>query len=198
MMTSNKKLLISAAIFLMVIRFVLVPVFTWQQDLITELESKQARLSKGMNLVERKDQIAKGIKDLEAQKKALLNNYFISERGIDDLKLRSQQRIESLLAEHQLQVRSFNWVSDIPGEIQETRAQVSFIGNTKDVAGLQMALAKAPQLIQVVELSLRLSGLDNKSLGQADGTAVIALYNIPTAEQISTTPNSRKQASGDK
>jgi Tfp pilus assembly protein PilO len=195
---SNKKHLLIVMFGLVAMRFIVVPLLSWQDDLVADLETKQSRLTKGRNLVERKEQIDSGIEKLEQHKKALINNYFLSDRGMDELKLRSQQRIESLLSEHSLQVRSFNWVSDIPGAIQETRAQVSFSGKTKDVAQFQLALAQAPQLINLVELSLRLNGLVGNTLGQADGTAVLALYNIPSASPLSAELNQSLKAGGKK
>ena len=173
----NRKLMIGLLIALLVIKFVLVPIFDWQQEKISQIEITEQRLIKTQKVIERLPLIEEAFEKLQQQttkQQALL----FKEPTLNNFKLKLQQNIESHFAEHALKVNNFSWVAELPEQISEARAEVSFDGQMKDFATLQLAIARLPQILNILQWQIRVDRMDDESLGKVNGKLLIAAYNI--------------------
>lgn len=179
---NNRKLLIQLLLLLAVARLVLVPVFEWQTQKIETINSSQVRLQKAQQVVLRLPEINKALVTLKQQNEILQTNYF-SQASLGKFKLTRQQQIEKLFNEHHIRVKNFNWVAELPGEVTELRAVISFEGNTKDFALLQLQIAQLAKIIQLADWSLRIRNIKEGSLGLASGRLTLVAYNVPARQE---------------
>lgn len=183
MQSQNKrKLMLGVLGLLILIRFILIPVFDWQQEQINEINEKEQRLSKTDNIITRLPYVNAASDKLKKSNSKLQERYF-NQPSLNTFKLQLQQKIEKLFSEHNLKVTNFNWVIEIPGEITQVRAKISFEGTTKDFAELQLNIAQLPKLLEIAQWTLHVKRMNANSLGKVKGDILITAYNIVSEQE---------------
>lgn len=173
----KRKVMLGVLAVLLLARFILVPIFDWQQEQILAIETKQQRLVKTNNIIDRLPQINLALSELEANNLQQQQRYF-EHASSNAFKLQLQQEIESVFTEHELKVTNFNWVVEIPGEISQARAKIAFEGTTANFALLQLAIAQFPKLLNIAQWTLQINRMNNRSLGKVRGSLLLTAYNI--------------------
>ena len=200
---SKHKVLLSVLAVLLLLRFIVVPIFAWQDEKIAQLQSSQQRLTKAENVIERLPQITQELEKLQRSNQQLAS-YYSTETSMPAFKLKQQQQIEKLFESYNVQVKNFNWAADIPGVIDQSRANITFDGKTKDFARLQLAIAQLPTLLKVTQWTAHIAKKKKrrrskkknqakapksnsetiKSLGIARGNMIIVAYNISAEPKV--------------
>lgn len=177
-LTNKHKVMLLVLIGLLIIRFVLFPIFEWQEKQISLIATKEQKLIKTNNIINRLPQITESLAQLKQSNNNLQTHYF-NEKSLNAFKLQQQQRIETLFSQHQLKVTNFNWVVEVPGdEITQIRAKVSFQGKAKNFAMLQLTIAQLPELLNLLQWDLYIKRMSDNSLGDAHGAIYLTTYNI--------------------
>lgn len=179
---NKRKLMLSVLAVLLIVRFVVVPIFDWQQQQIAQIASQSKKLAKVNRVIDRLPQISQALQNLQQSNQALQSHYYKS-ASLQAFKLQGQQQIERLFKVHNLQVKNFNWVTDIPGTITQLRARISFSGKTKDLAMLQLALARQTKLLDIGQWTLRIKRMNDHSLGDVTGNFLLTAYYISPAQE---------------
>lgn len=179
---NKRKQMLSVLAVLLIARFVVVPVFDWQQQQITQIESQNNKLAKVQRVIARLPEISAELDKLQ-QSNQKLQALYANQASALAFKLQQQQRIEELFKVHNIEVKNFNWVAEIPGEITQLRAKVFFSGKSKDLALLQLAIARLPKLLNVGEWTLQIRRMDGHSLGKVTGNLLLIAYNIPAVQE---------------
>jgi len=200
MQLQNKhKIMLSLLTVLMLIRFVIVPIFSWQDEKVAKIQNSKQRIAKTENVIARLPQITSALKKLQLSNKNI-ESFFTKKKSLAAFKLQQQQQIESLFTTHGIKVKNFNWAADIPGKISESRAKITFEGKTSDFARLHLAIARLPTLIKVAEWTANIkkkrkrkskkannNNSDNvKTLGTARGSLLLIAYNINPQTSLQT------------
>ncbi|MFT5813785.1 MAG: hypothetical protein ACI9VT_001543 [Psychroserpens sp.] len=174
---NKRKLMLGVLAVLLIARFILVPVFDWQKGKIALIAEKEQRLIKTNNVIDHVPQINLALKQLNQSNNKQQDRYF-AEASTNTFKLQLQQKIEMLFSEHTLKVTNFNWVAEIPGQITQARAKISFEGATTQFAMLQLAIAQLPKALNIAQWTLQVKGMNEHSLGNVNGSILLIAYNI--------------------
>lgn len=185
MESKNKRnLMMGMLAILLIARFILVPILDWQQEQITQITAKEQRLVKTNNILARLPQINSALEQLKQGNQKHQSRYF-NQASSNTFKLQMQQKVEALFSKYNLKVTNFNWVAEINEQITQVRAKISFEGETKDFAMLQLAIAQLPKLLNIKQWSLHIKQMNEHSLGNANGSIVLTAYNIvPKSEGL--------------
>lgn len=173
----KRKLMLGVLAVLLIARFVLVPIFDWQQAQISTIEAKQQRLVKANAVVNRLPQLELALAQLQESNQVQQARYF-KQSSLNAFKLQLQQQIETLFADYDMKISNFSWVVEIPGQITEARAKIAFEGSTANFARLQLAIAQSPKLLNIAQWSLHIKRMSSQSLGQARGSLLLAAYSV--------------------
>jgi len=179
----KRKLMLSVLAILLIARFILVPIFDWQQEQILSLEAKQQRLVKTDDIISRLPQINVKLAELKTTNLQLQARYF-EHTSSNAFKLELQQKIEALFSKYELKISNFSWVVEIPNQISEARAKISFEGTTANYAMLQLAIAQSPKLLNVVQWTLQIKRMNSKSLGKVNGSLLLSAYSIAPPVEV--------------
>ena len=91
--TDKRKLMLIVLAVLLIARFRLVPLFSWQQEQIAEVESKKQRLIKTNSIIARLPQINLATQQIQKSNQIQEELYF-KQPSINKFKLELQQRVE--------------------------------------------------------------------------------------------------------
>jgi len=174
---NKRKLMLAVLAVLLLTRFILVPIFDWQQEQIDQITKKEQRLVKTNNIITRLPQVQAALAQLKESNQKQQDRYF-NQSLSNTFKLQLQQKTELLFSEHDLKVTNFNWVAEIPAEITQARAKISFEGATKDFAMLQLEIAQLPKLLNIAQWTLHIKRMNDHSLGNVKGSILLTAYNI--------------------
>jgi hypothetical protein len=174
---NNRKHMLMVLAALVVIRFVFVPIIEWQSQKVTLITAANKKLTKGQNIIAHAPQIERELNVLKVANQTI-QNYYVKTDTFNAFKLQTQQKIEALFKQHQLQIKNFSWVAEIPGEITQARASIAFAGNVKDVALLQVAIARLPKLLNIGQWTLHIKRMNENSLGKGSGRILLIAYNL--------------------
>ena len=183
---NNRKIMIAVLVALLLMRFLVVPVFDWQAGKIAIITSNENQLSKSKQVITRIPLIKSELEIIQLSNAQLKSRYF-NESSLNDFKLQLQQQIELLFSQHNMQIKNFNWVAEIPGDVTEERASIVFDGSLKDVTLLQLAIARLPKLFNIGQWSFQVKNMNKNTLGNVRGQMLIIAYNVST-ENVPANP----------
>lgn len=179
MQLQNKhKLMLFILAILLTLQFIIVPILTWQDEKLAQIQSSSKRLFKANNVIERLPQIQKILLALQKQNHILEASYY-NKASLDTFKLEFQQQIEALFEQYNMNVQGFRWVTELTGELTEVRIDINFKGKLKDFSLFQLALAQQPKHLNIAQWSLNIKKMDETSLGTVNGNLLMFAYNIP-------------------
>ncbi|MFT5812277.1 MAG: hypothetical protein ACI9VT_000011 [Psychroserpens sp.] len=175
---NNRKMLLMLLLVLFIARFAIVPIFDWQAEKIDAIAANSNNLNKTEQVMARAKDIAKELAELEKHNQMLKLRYF-TQASAHDFKLKLQQQIESLFAQHDLKINNFSWVAHLPGDITQERASVSFKGEIKNLVSLQLAIAQLPILLNIAQWDYPMNNMTESSLGNTtQGRMILIAYNV--------------------
>lgn len=174
---------------LVIIKFLLMPIFTWQAQLIadnTYLEKKQQKVANVLNSNNNGEQLAKQLTNTLQQ----ANKMFFPFQTAASFKLTQQKNLEALLSKYELKSQNIGWqVSSLLKKIAVTRysMQVRFTGKATDVIDFIAALEAQQQRIEINDFNFNIKGQRKKSLGRINGRVTLYFYvnqNITAAADL--------------
>lgn len=177
MTPQRKSLLLGLVAVLVVLRFLVVPVFQWQQNAIADNERLAANLEKSKRLLEdrgaqnRIERLQARVQTLEAKLPAGLSDL--------DLQVQINAMLETTLAEAGLQEVSRAWTfGDQVPRLAELRLAVS--GHFYDVVQWLHRMETLPQPLRVADLQVNRTG--SSSSGEVNAILVLRQRLLPQTE----------------
>jgi hypothetical protein len=175
----NIKVMLPMVVTLLLIKFGLLPVVEWQNDLLADIEQYEQRNTKAQRLLNSEAELVKkmSVKSEEylAQEKAY-PNFAASE----DFHIETKMRFDILLGQFNLKVTQFFWRSTTDEEIfpgmYKARFNINFIGKTKDFALLQARLGTDEKAFRIVNFSNLISKQSATSMGMVKSTLTVEAY----------------------
>lgn len=163
---------------LLVAKFILVPVFSWQNETLMNIKSLEKKYYKITNVLSNEAGNAKNLEYVTTQLNKA-EHVFFSNQPEANFKLVQQKKIEKLIEEHQIKVANIGWqtVTDIP-ELSATRysLQLVFSGLAPDAVTFINTLEAQEQYIKLSEIILALSGQNDQKLGLLRGKLVLEFF----------------------
>ncbi|MDX2369998.1 MAG: hypothetical protein QNK36_16610 [Colwellia sp.] len=185
-------LLITVMAMLVTVKFIILPVFTWQGEVLSEIvrqEKKLAKVKKVLNNDGQENKLGQRvISDL-----VTAEQLFFSLRTESDFKLEQQQLIEGFIEKNHISLTNLGWKS--ASELKEVaikRYQVSirFNGLFVDVVTLFSELESHSPWLKIEEFNLSSKVQSNDDIGYIKGgRATINLYmntTKPNAKVVGT------------
>jgi cell division protein FtsB len=167
-MTNNRNLIILLAI-LLVMRFIVVPIFDWQTQTLSTTQSLQDKLDKSVAYISELPSLHQYRQALsaEVQKRQAAREYV---SDISRYQLDKFRQFESLMQKHHLEIKSSNWsdaIKTAKGVTLQLRLQ--FSGSMKDFIAFHLALDSLSNTLSLNNLNLTLNGQSEDKLGSFTG-----------------------------
>jgi hypothetical protein len=167
-------LLLSLMAMLLVAKFIVVPIFAWQQQVVSDIASKQKKLSKVDNLLAEEQSFTLVNRELSEQL-GLAEQLFYPYQSSAAFKLAQQQYFEGLVIKHQVDLSTFSWQNmseDKDLQITRYQVQIKLRGNVSNIVTLITELEAQAQRIEVHNFNISLKGQNQQSLGKTKNARV--------------------------
>jgi hypothetical protein len=172
---SRHNLLAVVAI-LVLIRFLVMPVFSWQQDQLLSLKVKTQQLSRLTFLIENQHQR----QEKNAHYKDLLSRASdINFRDQDGAKLHIQKQVENIFDSNSVTMSGFDWILDSEGSVRRLRASVKFKGSSTRIIKTFWDLSRHEKFMRQLDWKFRFKSVSSKTLGSASGSIILEFYALP-------------------
>ncbi|MCJ8272063.1 MAG: hypothetical protein MJK04_22035 [Psychrosphaera sp.] len=175
----NVKLMGAVAVVLAVIKFGLLPVIDWQNQLVDEIYQVERRNIKAQNLLSSQDQIFMKLATLDGgyKQKAKIYPVFIDQPSF---RLETQKLYEMLLKQYNLHQTQFFWRDSEDknafGSLHKAKFNVNFNGTLKDFALLQSRLLAVNKQYKIANMSLNVRAQTAKSFGQVRAAITVEAF----------------------
>ncbi len=181
-MDRQKYLLLFAAV-LLVMKFVILPVYDYRDELANQLESAQEHLAK-RHKVFAEVELLKGEQAKIEETLSLLQGEFTQAIDHEFAKLTFQKKLEEQAREHGVVLQNIEWSEVVDGTPSSADLEVRFEAPFKSVMLFHSQLADAGYDVYTRELftSVQRQRLGAKKLGNAKGTLSLSIYYLVQAQ----------------
>ncbi|MFD1621029.1 GspMb/PilO family protein [Thalassotalea marina] len=162
-------LLLSILATLLVAKFIVVPIIDWQNNKVSEIRLMEKKFNKTHNVIKHASSFKDINEQLNIQLKGLEQLLHTSESE-SIFKLKQQEKIESLLNNHQLTSQNIGWkpsVSLNEFEIEKLTMSLSLSGDMDKILPFLWAIEVQRPYIEIDSFSITIRGQNQKSLGRA-------------------------------
>jgi len=176
-------LLLSFMAFLIVAKFIVVPIFDWQNiqfQSIKLLEKKQQKITTVLGSEHKTSEINASLIKINTQASKLFFPY----QTESTFKLKQQQMFESLLAKKQVKIERIAWqvITEFDDlAVKRYQLQLSIKGNTNQIIELFLAFENNEKLIDIKDFNVSFKGQRENTLGQLSGNLTLLLYAVNKA-----------------
>lgn len=176
----TKQNLIPVVAVLVLLKFIAVPVWEWQESKISEIQQLKGRLDRAELLSSKGGELQEVLEAAKESNVAKAKSLYI----VDDLaalKLNKMNELDQLLSSYNVRITSSSWMSETGDVIKKFNLKVGVRGKTKEVIQAILALRKLEKLSSIDDLSIRIVKMQDKTLGDAGGSLVIGFYVLDSA-----------------
>lgn len=184
---SRQIILLIIVSILALVRWGIVPLNEYNQQLQERIGVKLTRLEKGRQILASKENVEKGLLEIE-QLMVAQQSSFPSMPSVEKGQLDVQRRVSGLAREYNVVIESAQWISIDEGSLVSGQLEVYFSGNVNDVVQWHLAIEQMGEWVSAERVDLNTSNqrLRTKQQGTAKGSLVV---------QILFTSQERKNAS---
>lgn len=175
----NTRILLVVMLGLVGIKFLLMPVIDWQDQLIDTTAQVEKRNLKAENLLASESDIIMQLAETDKQLKALFDLY---PKYPDStiFRLDTQTKLEKMLRQHSLRQTQFFWRTDedeqVKGQLYMATFNVNFVGKAKVFAAMHTKIAAEQKHFRVRNMRINYRGQKAESFGYADVILTIEAY----------------------
>lgn len=172
------QLALGALVILIALKFLIVPLFDWQNSQLAQLANLQKRAVKSQNVIVNQSQINQAQQTINAQLKAV-NSLFVDYQRESEFKLAMQQQIEQTIANNQLQINTSSWLPSITvanNQLIRHQLRLNLKGKMRDFINLITLLESKTPKAELKSLNINLKGQKSDGLGNMSGSLELAFY----------------------
>jgi hypothetical protein len=172
------QLAFSVIAILILLKFVIVPIFTWQNQQLSHLANLQKRASKSHSVITNQALIKASQQQVTAQLSSI-NELFITYQNEAEFKLTMQQKIEQKVEKYQLQITNSSWLPSIvvANELLiRHQLRLTIKGEMLNFISLVTLLESSTPKSELKSLNVNLKGQSRSNLGVIEGTLELAFY----------------------
>ena len=180
-------LLLSIIVFLMAVKFIVIPTYDWQENELLLIKNKTKRLEKINKVLINKDRIREESEILLTQLQQV--DKIIFPYQVDNVfRLEQQQFIEKLLEKHNLLVGNIGWQTVIELEeqkLKQHKMQLKFDGMLIDIINMFTELESYQPWIKIDKFNIPTRNLGRTAVGYVKGgnfTLSLYMYNTSVAK----------------
>lgn len=180
----NKPFLLSVIAFLALLRFLVVPIFEWQDETLAKTQQLQKKIDKSLVYINNATKLEAYNVDL-SNALAVRNQAREVYSDVGRYQLAKQRQLESLFQQYDIRIKTSNWLEPIK-TAQSVTLQYSFqfSGKLKNLIPLHLALSKLGRDILVTRISMNVSGQRGTSLGLLNGSGTIQFTPLEEADAV--------------
>ncbi|WDE03948.1 hypothetical protein SG34_021635 [Thalassomonas viridans] len=171
-------LLLSVLVFLLLLKFIIVPVYEWQQQTQATNALLSHRLHKSTFALNNRTEIAVQVQEMQKQLSSA-GNLFFDYKDENVFQLNQQQWLEQQFERHDISVSNIGWQTAVPlaslGLIQH-EVLVSFKGNAFDIQRVQVFFESQGKWIEFVDFNYRFGKRRGDKLSDISGRMSLRLY----------------------
>ncbi|MDN3484899.1 GspMb/PilO family protein [Pseudoalteromonas sp. APC 3224] len=172
------QLALGALVILIALKFLIVPLFDWQNSQLAQLANLQKRAVKSQNVIVNQSQINQAQQTINAQLKAV-NSLFVDYQRESEFKLAMQQQIEQTIANNQLQINTSSWLPSITvasNQLIRHQLRLNLKGKMRDFINFITLLESKTPKAELKSLNINLKGQKSDGLGNMSGSLELAFY----------------------
>lgn len=174
------KYALSFILLLVLLKFVLLPWYEWQNSLSASNKLLSSKVEKSELLIENAEQIKTAIDSQGSQLKELASFFYNSDSN-DQVKLEIQKQLENQLKVFELQKNSIGWQNtyrypEYP--VKKHLLSVSFSGDTYQAIQFLLMLSKSKKINEYENFSFNLLRQQEGGLGRVNVTMRIAFFEL--------------------
>ncbi|WP_462146563.1 hypothetical protein [Pseudoalteromonas gelatinilytica] len=165
---------------LSLLKFLIVPTLTWQDEVISENKLLQRKVSKVANLIEDEQQLTERLEKIESDFKDI-SKYFYSYENEQSFRLEQQKLIEKQLLKFELKSSSIGWQNTV--SIPDTplirfQLQYSFTGKSENAISYLVQQQGVQHWQEIETLSVNVRRQKAGRLGQMTITVRLSFYML--------------------
>lgn len=175
----NSKLMVFVVAILLLIKFALLPILSWQNQVIEEISQYERKNAKVERLLANQDKMFFDFVTSDKAYKTKANSYpTFADRSL--FRLETQISFEMLLKQNGLQQSQFFWQDEqdkpVFDNLYKAKFNVRFSGLLKDFALLHSKLATLNKRYKIVNFRVRVKDQTAKSIGNASAVFSVEAY----------------------
>lgn len=178
---AKHKLALGLLATLLLLKLLLLPLFDWQNEQLSNITNLQKRASKSQSVITNQSQISQSQQRITAQLNAI-NSLFIDYKNDAEFKLAMQQQIEQSLASNQLQINNTSWLPSIlvaNEQLMRHQLRLNIKGTLLNFKNFITLLESTPPQAELKTFNINIKGQNSEQLGRVDGTIELAFYMLP-------------------
>jgi len=185
-------LLLIILTFLLLAKFLYMPIIEWQNALIIEINTIEKKLRKIEGVLGNEEKILHANKQYE-QQFAITKHLFFAQNSQATFKLQQQQMLEKVFEKSNIKITRFGWENTIPLvdlQVEHYPLKVYLSGKISDFVKLTTQLERYSPFIEVSGLVLVVKKQTSSNLGETKGNISLNLYAeyLPIKQSIEESP----------
>jgi hypothetical protein len=177
-MEQKHKQLLFILLTLTFIKFVLVPVYEWQNITIAENNSNNLRLVKSTLVIEQLENTQSSVNTMR-EKKIALQTLFFKHENDNTFQLEQQQWLEKTFESNNLEVRNIGWSVPLPikeWQLVQHGVQVNFSGNIIDLTKVKRLFESQKKWLEISSFNFRFDKKRPERLQETSGRITLNFY----------------------
>jgi hypothetical protein len=161
------KIALSLIALLLIIKFVFVPVFEWQNETLLEVDLLQKQVSRIDNVLNNRQEI-ESYGDSLANSLAFSSELFLVSSDVSTFELEQQQWLELKIGEYELIAKNIGWSPSqkhAGSNLVAHNVQLNIDGNTSNIIKFIQDLQSQKYYIGVQAFNIRFKSQSGQSLG---------------------------------
>lgn len=163
---------------LLLIKFIVLPVFDWQNEQILILHQSQIKLSKTQAILAKESQMKNLIEQISKNIEPIERAFFNAPNELA-FKLNLQQQIESTLSRFNLEQKNFSWLNKTHNADLSLTAQafeVRLTGDSYQLVHLISELEAQDKLFQLLQFNVDFKAQTAVELGRVEGVITFRVF----------------------
>ena len=171
LLTKNRLLLILSI--LLASKFILLPLFAWQDQNMMLLNGKYRQYQKLKFIVDKGELYESQLAEIKRTRLGVKDSFYVDSGS---LRLTIQKDIEKIFETSELTGAGFNWILDTPGDIRTLRAQVLFDGTQEHMIKALWGIARSEKIMRQISWRQQMQSFKSNELGAAKGRITLQFY----------------------
>lgn len=172
------SLLLTLLASLMVTKFIIVPIYQWQDNMLERIQLLTKKKVKIDNLLKQEARFNSEAKKIKGKVEQADSVFFAYEEE-SDFKLTQQKLLEELLAKYELRASNIGWqITTAMPELKSTNYQlrIQFSGDLLNLLNFMAVIETYQHKIQISDFYFSVRNQSNNELGSTNGWFILNFY----------------------
>lgn len=169
----NKPLLLTIVAILLLIKWGVLPLLEWQQEMRLQIKQDYLNLQKTQRIIQAKSEFEEQANELSSIENNLKVRFATQ---TDDFQINTQRQIEELFLRLGIKIESFSWLSQSDKKFGTASFQVQISGGLDDFMNLQLTLSTEITPFLIKEYRVRRKSTRDADIENLQGTLNVSVF----------------------